>query len=115
MKLTTLSLALLVASTSPLWADRVQIDEEDVFYLDADGDGAISGPEFAEFAYFAFRKIDTNNSGTLSSREVEKHLTADDFKTMDSNGDDRISKREWAKRLNKDFAAADRDGDGALD
>ena len=115
MKLIKVSLALLIASASPLWADRVQLDAEDVFFLDANGDGAISGPEFAEFAYFAFRTIDTNGSGTLSLREVEKHLTSDDFSVMDANADGHISKQEWARQLNKDFAAADQDQDGLLD
>ncbi|MEM7076566.1 MAG: EF-hand domain-containing protein [Pseudomonadota bacterium] len=115
MKVITVSLAFIIGFAGPLWADRVQIDQEDVFFLDTDGDGAISGPEYAEFAYFAFRTIDTNDSGTLSPNEVEKHLTSDDFAIMDTNGDGRISKKEWAAQLNADFAAADRDGDGALD
>lgn len=115
MKRVCATLALMLTMTGPLWAERVELGEEDVFYLDTDGDGAISGAEYAAFAYFAFRRMDTNNSGTLSAREVSAYLPPDDFATLDKDGDGRVTKPEYAQHLNADFAAADQNGDGVLD
>ncbi|OWU78030.1 hypothetical protein ATO3_01945 [Marinibacterium profundimaris] len=83
--------------------------------LDADGDGAISKPEFDTFSNFAFDQMDTNDNGMISASEYGQALPADGFGDLDLDNSGDLSQDEFNMQMSKDFAAADRDGNGLLD
>ncbi|PSJ60529.1 EF-hand domain-containing protein [Kumtagia ephedrae] len=82
--------------------------------LDTDKSGGVSKAEYQTFMSAAFSKIDASGDGSISQDEVAKMLTPDQFSSMDANGDKRVSRSEFMGQVMKDFAGADRAGDGQL-
>lgn len=107
--------ALLLASLLIFSATHaVALDETKLRALDADGDASISSEEFNAFSNFAFDAMDTDKNGTLSQSEVEAHADADAFGRADADGSGAVSKGEFMSRMDENFKAADKDGDGIL-
>ncbi|WP_292668436.1 EF-hand domain-containing protein [Mesorhizobium sp.] len=82
--------------------------------LDTNDNDAVSRREYQAFMATAFGKLDADNDGSLSQAETPNILSANQFATTDANGDGRVSRDEFMNRVMKDFAAADKDGDGRL-
>ena len=90
------------------------MNEGQLNQLDSDKSGSVSKAEYQTFMTAAFTKIDANGDGSISVTEVTKILTPDQFSAMDGNGDKRVSRSEFMRQVMKDFAGADRSGDGQL-
>jgi hypothetical protein len=83
--------------------------------LDTNGDRAVDSAEFGDFVARAFRSTDANADGLLTADETAGVLPSELFDAADINGDAGISPDEFMGQAQKDFAAADRDGNGQLD
>ncbi|WEX11142.1 EF-hand domain-containing protein [Chelativorans sp. AA-79] len=82
--------------------------------LDTDNDGGVSQGEYQAFMSASFARIDSNGDGVLVQSEVAEVLTPEQFAAIDANGDGRVRRDEFMDRVMRDFAAADRSGDGNL-
>ncbi|MEM7710318.1 MAG: hypothetical protein AAF264_06110 [Pseudomonadota bacterium] len=82
---------------------------------DADGDGALNPPEFAQgFVSMAtFARFDADASGSLDAAEWDSGLTeVGDYANMDLNGDGGVDEAEYTALL---FNRYDADGSGTVD
>ena len=50
----------------------------------------------------------------MTAAESQGYMSSEQFAAANINGDDGISQQEFDTATQKDFAAADRDGDGIL-
>lgn len=82
--------------------------------LDTNDSGAVNRQEYQAFMAKAFDKLDADTNGSLSKAETADVLDADQFAATDANGDGRVSRDEFMNRVMKDFATADKSGDGRL-
>lgn len=82
--------------------------------LDTNDSGAVNRQEYQTFMTKAFEKLDADNNGSLSQAETASVLNADQFAATDADGNGRVSQDEFMNRVMKDFAAADKSGDGRL-
>lgn len=82
--------------------------------LDTNDSGAVNRQEYQAFMTKAFDTLDADNDGSLSQAETADILKADQFAATDANRDGRVSQDEFMSRVMKDFAAADKSGDGRL-
>lgn len=114
MMLRNTLIAFFLGLASASLAETVTIDQGDLTALDTDGDAVVSSDEFFEFATFAFRKMDTDRSATLSQGEVVVHLDAESFIVLDKNKDGSVSVDEFSQQMGADFNSADEDGNGVL-
>jgi hypothetical protein len=62
----------------------------------------------------SFAKLDRNGDGVLVESETAKVLTPKQLSSLDANKDGRASRNEFMNQVMKDFASADRSGDGHL-
>ncbi|WP_334176576.1 EF-hand domain-containing protein [Pseudoxanthobacter sp.] len=85
-----------------------------VAVIDTNGDGTVTKEEFITFMAAAFDKIDTNKDGYISRKEAKGLIPTEIFVVVDTNKDGRISRKEYMLQAEKDFAAADKNGDGVL-
>jgi hypothetical protein len=115
MKNLGLATPLILALAVSAHAQESGFNEGDLLALDADGDASISMQEYEAFTSFAFEQMDTNKNGTLSKSEFEAHTGKDAFGGVDTNGNGSISSAEFKARMDANFKAADKDGDGKLD
>ncbi|WP_246658518.1 EF-hand domain-containing protein [Mesorhizobium sp. GR13] len=76
--------------------------------------GAVSASEYQTFMNGAFTNLDANGNGSLSAAETSKVLTPAQFSTLDANGNGSVDKKEFMTQVMKDFASADKSGDGQL-
>jgi hypothetical protein len=82
--------------------------------IDANDDGAVDAAEFDGFMTKVFTGFDANGDGFVTAAEGGEMITAEQFAAANANGDDGLSEQEFMAAVRGDFAAADRDGDGAL-
>lgn len=83
-------------------------------HLDTNDSGAVNQQEYQAFMTKAFDQLDANKDGSLSQAETTDVLQADQFAATDANRDGRVSRDEFMSQVMKDFAAADKSGDGRL-
>lgn len=105
--------SLLLSCTGAAMAQQTMY-EGHMKQLDADKNGTVNRQEYQAFMTQAFDKLDANNDGSLSKAEAGQVLKPDQFATTDANGDGRIGQNEFMDQVMKDFAAADKGGDGHL-
>tara|TARA_Y100000310_G_C20647466_1_gene797444 strand:- start:1745 stop:2095 length:351 start_codon:yes stop_codon:yes gene_type:complete len=86
--------------------------------LDSDGDRRISLEEFKQPKENQFSKMDDNDDGELTLKEMQKFQRRQleeriekQFASLDSNGDKRVTAEEMRQDR---FANMDKDGDGYL-
>lgn len=82
--------------------------------LDTNNDGGVSKREYRVFMTESFARLDSNGDGVLSQTETAEVLTPQQFAAIDANGDGRAGRDEFLDQVMRDFAAADRGGDGHL-
>jgi Ca2+-binding EF-hand superfamily protein len=103
-------------------------------HFDADGDGAISLPEFQAAGEQMFSKLDADSDGQLSAeerasarhswkskrgdegrRELHKARREEHFAKIDTDGDGAISKAEFEAARTTRFNALDANGNSVID
>ena len=112
------SFVLMIALALPpltLNAQEIALGEDALRALDTDGDDRISKEEWSAFTTFAFGAMDGDSNGTLGMGDVDPHLVTEDFQTLDANNDGVVTRTEFEKRMQIDFDAADRNGNGFID
>jgi hypothetical protein len=82
--------------------------------LDANADGAVDRAEFDAYVTSSFSTMDANGDGYIAEAESTAYMPADLYASANTNGDDGISLQEYQAQGEKDWAAADQDGDGVL-
>jgi Ca2+-binding EF-hand superfamily protein len=82
--------------------------------LDTNSDEGVSQEEYRTYMIAGFARLDSNGGGVLNQSEVTEALMPDQFAALDANGDGRASRDEFLNQVMRDFAAADRGGDGHL-
>jgi hypothetical protein len=113
MKLTLISAMTSIALSSALSAQT--LPGEALLLLDSDGNSSVSMQEFKNQMDTLFDGMDTNRNGRVERAEVESFMSDDIFDGADTNSDGSLSKSEFDTQTAKDFEAADKDGDKALD
>lgn len=113
MKLTLISAITSIAVASALSAQT--LPGEALLLLDSDGDSSVSMQEFQSQMDTLFDGMDTNKNRRIERSEVESFMSEDIFDGADTNSDGSLSKTEFDTQTTKDFKAADKDGDKALD
>ena len=107
-------LTLLIAAPGLVSGQSTNLGDGHLSALDANADGGVSRDEFFQFADFAFKQMDADQSRSLSPDEIAPHLIAESFTELDGDGDGAVTPQEFALKMDEDFAAADQDGDGLL-
>src|SRR5689334_15195427 len=88
-----LAMGALVASTSPLLAQRRRASP--MALLDPDKDGTIDLEEARKAASALFDKLDRDRDGTLDRRELSGRLTAKELAAADPDHDRTLAKDEY--------------------
>lgn len=104
------ALTLAVAGS----ADAQSLSSGHLAAIDANGDGTVDKAEFDAFVAAAFDRLDVNHDGHITFQEGTAVISPEQFKAVNTNGDDGISREEFTSQVLKDFAAADKDGNGVL-
>jgi Ca2+-binding EF-hand superfamily protein len=107
------TVSLLLSCTGAAMAQQSMYEGHKT-QLDTNKNGDVNQQEYQAFMTQAFDKLDANNDGSLSKAETGQILNADQFAATDANSDGRVSQNEFMDRVMKDFAAADKGGDGRL-
>lgn len=94
-------------ATPPVTVDHVTA-------ADANKDGKIDKAEYQKFMEVTFVTYDVNKDGNLEWSEVKEIIPVAVFKAADANGNNALSRSEFMTQVMKDFEAADRNADGAL-
>jgi Ca2+-binding EF-hand superfamily protein len=102
----------LIAAVTPALA--LAKKSSPVARFDTDHDGTVSLDEAKKAAETVFDKLDRDQDGTLTRRELRGRLTARQFTAADTDNDGTISKDEYQAVVEKRFKAADADNDGTL-
>ena len=71
-------------------------------------------PKLRRTAGDLFGKLDTDNDGTLSDKELRGRLSRKDFTAADPDQDKTLTKDEYLAVVEQRFKAADKDNDGTL-
>jgi len=108
------AISLLGASGSALAQQDQSMTEGHLNQVDTDKSGGVSKAEYQSFMNAAFAKLDANGNGSLSATETSKVLTPAQFSSLDGNGNGSVDKQEFIAQVMKDFASADKSGDGEL-
>jgi hypothetical protein len=108
------AVTLLVGSSLAIAQQAPAMHEGHLNQLDTDKSGGVSRTEYQTFMTGAFAKLDSNGDGVLVQSEVTNVVTPQQFSALDANGDGRVSSNEYMDQVMKDFASADRGGDGQL-
>lgn len=82
--------------------------------IDVNGDGVVDKAEFDAFVAAAFDKLDANKDGYITVKEGTAVITPEQFAAINANKDGGVSREEFTAQVLKDFAAADKDGNGVL-
>jgi hypothetical protein len=112
MKLVLIACAGLCAGSAALAQEA--ITTRHLAALDANGDGGVDSAEFGDFMAKAFDSIDANADGFVTAAESQGYMAPEQFQATNINDDDGISEDEFSAQAQKDFTAADLDGDGVL-
>ena len=72
-------------------------------------------PKLRRTAGDLFGKLDTDNDGTLSDKELRGRLSRKDFTAADPDQDKTLTKDEYLAVVEQRFNAANPDSDGTLD
>ena len=107
-------LGILAGATSSYAQQSGAMQEGHLKQLDTSKNGSVSKAEYQTFMTEAFAKLDANSNGSLIETEVTGILTARQFGSLDANDDGRVTRTEFINQVMKDFALADRSGDGQL-
>ncbi len=94
-------------ATPPVTVDHVTA-------ADTNKDGKIDKAEYQKFMEVTFVTYDVNKDGNLEWSEVKEIIPVAVFKAADANGNNALSRSEFMTQVMKDFEAADRNADGAL-
>ena len=108
---TTFSLLLCCAGTA---GAQQALHEGHKNKLDTNANGRVSQQEYRSFMSNAFKVLDTDKNGALDPSETVNILSGSQFSVADTNEDGRVSRNEFTDQVMKDFAAADKSGDGHL-
>lgn len=108
------AIAVLGANGVAFAQQGQQLSEGHLNQVDTDKSGGVSKGEYQTFMTAAFAKLDANGNGTLTVEETSQVLTPAQFSTLDANGNGAVDRKEFMAQVMKDFAAADRSGDGEL-
>ena len=92
-----------------------ELNEAELKNIDTNNDGFLSQDEFNAFSDYAFQAMDEDKNGTLGLSEAKPFLDLKQFQAVDRDGDSLISKAGYATQMQRDFEAADQDGNGRLD
>jgi len=107
--------AILLAGTGLAAAQQAPaIHEGHLDQLDTNNDEGVSREEYQTFMTQGFARLDSNRDGVLVQTEVTEVLTPEQFAALDANRDGRVSQNEFLNQVMRDFATADRGGDGQL-
>lgn len=99
------ALSLALPATAPA---QVQRAADYLSRMDADGDGAVSLPEYLDWMGYAFDRMDRDRDGVLSAaeqpggkgkpitREAHRAQLAERFRKQDANRDGHLDARELA-------------------
>ena len=100
---------------------------DEIFEMDANGDGKLAKSEIKGKLAKNFDKIDTDGDGFITRAELKKgqkskkkkgkgsgSKSKPDFSTMDANGDGYLAKDEIRGPLQRDFDKVDTNGDGLI-
>ncbi len=112
--LTVAVFGFLAGTTASFAQQGAAMQEGHMKQLDTGQDGSVSKAEYQTFMTEAFAKLDKNSNGSLDQGEVTGILTVEQFDALDGNNDDRVTRTEFMAQVMKDFASADRSGDGQL-
>ena len=82
--------------------------------MDANGDGAVDRAEFDAYVTTTFTTMDANGDGYVTEAESATLMPGDLYASANTNGDDGISLQEFQAQGEKDWSAADKDGDNVL-
>lgn len=110
--LTALATGALAQTAAMPAAPAVTTDH--VAAADANKDGKIDRTEYQKFMEVTFVTYDVNKDGNLEWSEVKEIIPVAVFKTADADGNNALSRAEFMAQVMKDFDAADRNADGAL-
>lgn len=108
------SIAAVAVLSSWAAAQAQPITTGDLQALDTDGNGKVNQAEFDAFLDAAFAKLDANGDGYITVKEATVVMTPEQFAAANANGDGGLSRQEFKVAAQKDFTAADSDGDGLL-
>jgi len=116
MRKTVLAAAVgLLAGSGLAFAQQApSIHDAHLDQVDTDNDDGVSLAEYQSFMTSSFARLDSNGDSVLVQSEVTSVLTPEQFSTVDANKDARVSRDEFMNQVMRDFAAADRSGDGNL-
>lgn len=112
MRLIIIAAAGLLAASAALGQP---ITTDSLRALDANGDGGVDSGEFDAFVAKSFHATDADADGFVTAEEAQGLLPSEIFDATDTDDDGMLSLPEFSTQTRKDFAAADRDGDGVLD
>jgi hypothetical protein len=113
MKHILISAAILSAAGSVAMADSMPA--ETLTFLDENADAIVTIDEYVSGLGKLYGLLDANGNGRIEWSEAEVTMSRDLFDAADTDGNAVMTKGEYDARLRKDFAAADKDGDGVLD
>ncbi len=108
--LTSAFLVASAAAQSPLPADW----KESFRAHDENGDGVIDRAEFQHWMEDVFFHHDQGRKGYLTSGDVRGVMSPATFQTANRKGDGKLTLPEFLSATFQDFAAMDRNGNGAI-
>jgi hypothetical protein len=89
--------------------------ESPIKALDTDKDRTLDLAEVKNAASKVFDRLDKDNDGTLSKKELRGRIGAKDFTAADLDKDGTLTKEEHLDFVEKLFKEADSNNDGTLD
>ncbi len=113
-KLINTAAAVLLLSTTGVFAQGEPLTEAHLAMVDFDGDGNVSLTEYRVYTSNAFIALDTDADNALTPAEGEKAIPENLFSEMDKDADGIVSRAEYDTQTLLDFHHADTDGDGQL-
>ena len=104
----------LIALVGGLALSAATVTAQGLPAMDSSGDGAVDRAEFDAYVTTTFTTMDANGDGYVTEAESATYMPPDLYTSANTNGDDGISLQEYQAQGEKDWAAADTDGDGVL-
>lgn len=109
---------MLITAPGGWGADQRASDPQTIFaHIDLNKDGKLDRQEFQHWISETFFLLDSNKDGKLTLAELQQaHSSIDpkQFAANDRNRDGALDSEEFQRALLQDFADADKDKDGGL-